>query len=164
MKISITEFPPGFTLKRPLELPVYREEGLYHACNSRYAISVLSDNECGLAVKLKEQVAMLWREYGQAPDETLSPANKALKYRLNFLLKDRLFDYKHCRVCGGDVSEPHETLARRNITDAICGPACYAQERLNRVACCELARQVHCVCDIKTECPIHGSRCFGTHD
>lgn len=164
MKLSITEFAPGFRLKHPLALSTYNEEGLYHACNSRYAISVSSDNECGLVVKLKEQVAMLWREYGQAPDETLSPANKALKYRLNYLLKDRLFDYKHCRVCGGDVSEPHETLARRNITDAICGPACYAQERLNRVACCELARQVHCVCDIKTECPIHGSRCFGTHD
>lgn len=30
--------------------------------------------------------------------------------------------------------------------------------------CCKLARKVSCVCRESIKCPVHGSRCFGTHD
>ena len=31
-------------------------------------------------------------------------------------------------------------------------------------ACCERAYKACCVCNVKTKCPKHGTRCFGNHD
>ena len=37
-------------------------------------------------------------------------------------------------------------------------------KKQNRYACCGLAHQVSCVCNYKSDCPIHGIQCNGSHD
>ena len=74
------------------------------------------------------------------------------------------FSFTHCRVCGCEVDEAHERLARRNIVNAICGSSCGAKEELARHACCEKAIQANCCCAYAITCPDHGERHFGTHD
>jgi hypothetical protein len=34
----------------------------------------------------------------------------------------------------------------------------------HHLACCVKAKRVFCVCIVSFECPVHGSRCYGTHD
>lgn len=36
--------------------------------------------------------------------------------------------------------------------------------KVSRYACCPLSKPGHCVCNYKDDCPIHGSRCNGSHD
>lgn len=36
--------------------------------------------------------------------------------------------------------------------------------KVNRLACCPLALPGHCVCDFKSDCPVHGTQCNGSHD
>lgn len=36
--------------------------------------------------------------------------------------------------------------------------------KVNRLACCPLATPGSCVCDFKSDCPVHGTQCNGGHD
>lgn len=38
------------------------------------------------------------------------------------------------------------------------------KERIDKMACCPLAKPRNCVCVASFECPIHGNMCIGSHD
>lgn len=38
------------------------------------------------------------------------------------------------------------------------------KEKFNTAACCPLAEPRNCVCDVSMICPLHGTKCVGTHD
>jgi hypothetical protein len=37
-------------------------------------------------------------------------------------------------------------------------------QKIDKRACCPYAKKVFCVCEIRFECPLHGSKCIGSHD
>jgi len=173
-KLTVTHFAPDAELVVPLELEIIEESkktypAILRIYDPNLDLDVFAFTVEALEKELKEQLVMLWQEFGLERDSVLSPPALELKKKLRALVKPQClrqnpFTYKHCRVCGQRVSASHERKARRNISNAICGPECYAKERLKRVACCEKAVEVHCVCDISIECPDHGRKCHGTHD
>ncbi len=51
-----------------------------------------------------------------------------------------------------------------NNCDTIIKAARERRAKKHRLSCCPLDEGDHCVCEYKTKCVVHGSRCHGSHD
>lgn len=74
--------------------------------------------------------------------------------------------YTKCRVCGDKVDFATYCNALSRKEPRTCSSFCSRQERevQNKLACCNQAKRIKCVCNAAFECPEHGRTHHGTHD
>ena len=72
--------------------------------------------------------------------------------------------YAQCCVCGTPVDDKTLAWSAWQHVKPYCSPKCHHVAELKRYACCDKATARMCVCYFSTECPVHGTRCVGTHD
>jgi len=84
---------PSLSMRRPLELlPTLDEDGQQYLCVSdeRIHLNVFAQTRDALFDEVKEQLAMLWREFAGADDDSLDVEARAVKLALNELMEEKV--------------------------------------------------------------------------
>ena len=72
--------------------------------------------------------------------------------------------YRHCPHCGNEHTAYMFEWACKKHERIFCSTECRLADQKKRLACCDKAEQISCVCTYAFQCPIHGTHHLGSHD